>query len=183
MSDLSIRICRDEDFPAMLDIINDAARRYRGAVPDDCLGEPYMPDHELEHEVDAGVRFWACEDERGALIGVMGLQRVDDVHLIRHAYVSTPAQGRGVGGALIRHLVAKSEEPILVGTWAAAAWAICFYRKHGFALASPAEAQALLRRYWTVSERQIETSVVLTRDMPPIEGSGRPETVADVVSA
>ncbi|WP_204319365.1 hypothetical protein, partial [Escherichia coli] len=86
MSDLSIRICRDEDFPAMLDIINDAARRYRGAVPDDCLGEPYMPDHELEHEVDAGVRFWACEDERGALIGVMGLQRVDDVHLIRHAY-------------------------------------------------------------------------------------------------
>ncbi|WP_354069697.1 GNAT family N-acetyltransferase [Caulobacter sp. 1776] len=156
----TIRTCHDADVPAMLAIINEAAQRYRGAVPDDCLGDPYMPAEELAHEIAAGVRFWGAEVD-GALAGVMGLQRVGPVDLIRHAYVVTAAQGQGVGGALMGHLMAQASGPVLVGTWAAATWAIDFYRKHGFRQAPPDEAEQLLRRYWTVSDRQIETSVVL----------------------
>jgi GNAT superfamily N-acetyltransferase len=165
MTALTIRPCDDEDVPAILSIINDAAERYRGAVPDDCLGEPYMSAAELDHEISAGVAFWGCQDANGDLVGVMGLQPVEDVHLIRHAYVAPTMQGQGVGGALMSHLTDQVAGAVLVGTWAAAAWAIGFYRKHGFTQATPDDTLALLKRYWTVSDRQIETSVVLVRGL------------------
>jgi N-acetylglutamate synthase-like GNAT family acetyltransferase len=119
-----------------------------------------MPADELQRELAAGVAFWGCE-EAGALAGVMGLQDVRDVALIRHAYVATAVRGRGIGGLLLTHLVAAATRPMLVGTWAAATWAIRFYERHGFRLVSPAEKHRLLRAYWAIPDRQIETSVVL----------------------
>ncbi len=155
-----IRRCGEADVPAVLAIINDAAQAYRGVIPADRWHEPYMPEAELRAEIAAGVAFWGAErDER--LIGVMGLQDVLDVALIRHAYVATAARREGIGGALLRHLVDRSDRPLLVGTWAAATWAIRFYERHGFALTSPAQKERLLRRYWSIPDRQIETSVVL----------------------
>jgi N-acetylglutamate synthase-like GNAT family acetyltransferase len=155
-----IRRCGEADVPAMFAIINDAAQAYRGAIPADRWHEPYMPEAELRAEIAAGVVFWGAEREE-RLIGVMGLQDVLDVALIRHAYVATVERGRGIGGALLRHLVDQTDRPLLVGTWAAATWAIRFYERHGFALTSPAEKERLLRRYWSIPDRQIETSVVL----------------------
>jgi N-acetylglutamate synthase-like GNAT family acetyltransferase len=155
-----IRRCGEADVPAMLAIINDAAQAYRGAIPADRWHEPYMPEAELRAEIAAGVVFWGAERE-ARLIGVMGLQDVLDVALIRHAYVATAARREGIGGALLRHLVDQSDRPLLVGTWAAATWAIRFYERHGFALTSPAQKERLLRRYWSIPDRQIETSVVL----------------------
>jgi GNAT superfamily N-acetyltransferase len=125
-----------------------------------------MESSELEREIAAGVRFWGYEVD-GELIGAMGVQPVDDVDLIRHAYVRPDSQGRGVGAALLRHLQRLSARRMLVGTWAAADWAIRFYRRHGFELVSPERKSALLRTYWTIPERQIETSVVLAH--PPLE--------------
>lgn len=156
----AIRRCEQADFAAILAIVNDAAEAYRGRIPADCWHEPYMPADELQHELDAGVTFWGWE-EAGALAGVMGLQDVRDVALIRHAYVATVARGQGIGGTLLEHLLARATRPVLVGTWAAATWAIGFYEKHGFRLVSPAEKDRLLREYWAILERQIETSVVL----------------------
>jgi GNAT superfamily N-acetyltransferase len=154
------RLCRADERAAILAIVNQAAEAYRGVIPLDRWHEPYMPADEFDRELAAGIVFWGC-DADGALAGVMGVQRVRDVDLIRHAYVRP-------GGALLEHLRRQSSLPMLVGTWAAAGWAIRFYERHGFALVSPARKAALLRTYWTVPERQIETSVVLAN--PPLDG-------------
>jgi N-acetylglutamate synthase-like GNAT family acetyltransferase len=155
-----IRACGDDDFDAIHAIINDAAQAYAGVIPADLWSEPYMSRSELQHEIVDGVVFWGCED-RGALVGVMGLQDVDDVTLVRHAYVQTKMRNQGIGGALIRQLRATTSRPMLVGTWAAADWAIRLYERYGFRLVSTEEKNQLLRRHWSVPERQIETSVVL----------------------
>ncbi|HEY3189170.1 MAG TPA: GNAT family N-acetyltransferase [Solirubrobacteraceae bacterium] len=157
-----IRRCRHDERAAILAIVNAAAEAYRGVIPADCWHEPYMPPDELDREIAAGVAFWGCEAE-GALVGVMGVQPVGDVELIRHAYVSPRSQRHGVGGALLEHLTGRSTRRILVGTWAAADWAIRFYRRHGFEMVSPEQGAALLKTYWTIPDRQIETSVVLER--------------------
>jgi GNAT superfamily N-acetyltransferase len=157
---MSIHPCRDEERTAILRIINTAAQAYRGVIPPDRWHEPYMPRDELATEIAAGVIFWGYEAD-SRLVGVMGIQPVRDVDLIRHAYVLPEAQRGGIGGALLSHLRGQSERRMLIGTWAAADWAIRFYLKHGFALV-PAEQKArLLKTYWTIPERQIETSVVL----------------------
>ncbi len=155
-----IRPCRDDERTSMLAIVNTAAEAYRGVIPDDRWHEPYMDLDELEREIAGGVVFWGY-DEDGALLGVMGIQPVGDVDLIRHAYVSPASQGHGVGGALLQHLRGLGERRMLVGTWAAAEWAIRFYRRHGFEQVSPERKNELLARYWNIPERQIETSVVL----------------------
>jgi GNAT superfamily N-acetyltransferase len=166
----TIRPCRDDELPAVLAVVNAAAEAYRGVIPADRWHEPYMPMAELRREVAAGVELWAYEDD-GEVIGVMGIQPVRDVDLIRHAYVLPGRQRRGVGAALIEHVRRRSGRPMLVGTWAAATWAIDFYRRHGFALVPADRAAALLRAYWSIPERQIETSVVLAN--PPLaEGEG-----------
>ena len=155
-----IRRCKDTDFDAIVEIINDGAQAYRGAIPADCWKDPYMPEQELRHELAGGVVFWGFE-ENGELVGVMGIQDVADVTLIRHAYVRTAHRRRGIGAALLSHLRRLAGKPILIGTWATASWAIRFYEKHGFALISGEEKNRLLRKYWSIPERQIETSVVL----------------------
>ena len=144
----------------MLAIVNAAAEAYRGVIPADRWHEPYMPEAQLRQEIAAGVEFWGLETADG-LAGVMGVQPVRDVDLIRHAYVRPDQQRHGVGAELLQHLRRNSTRPMLVGTWAAAHWAIAFYERHGFVLAAPERAAALLRTYWTIPERQIETSVVL----------------------
>jgi N-acetylglutamate synthase-like GNAT family acetyltransferase len=156
-----IRRCRDDDRDAILEIVNAAAEAYRGVIPADRWHEPYMPAEELEQEIAAGIEFWGYEAEDGELVGVMGIQPLDDVDLIRHAYVRPGRQRGGVGGALIQHLMDRATKPVLVGTWAAAQWAIDFYRRHGFVQVSPDEKTRLLRTYWRIPERQVETSVVL----------------------
>jgi GNAT superfamily N-acetyltransferase len=157
-----IRRCEDRDRPAMLAIINAAAVAYRGVIPSDRWHEPYMSVVELDAELAAGVMFYG-EQADGELRGVMGIQDVGDVQLIRHAYVAPAAQGHGIGGALLEHLMRDRTGPVLVGTWAAAQWAIAFYLRHGFMQVSDDEKTRLLRRYWTIPERQVETSVVLRR--------------------
>ena len=160
----NIRICRDDDCAAVLAIINAAAEAYRGVIPADQWHEPYMPREELDGEIAAGVTFWGYQED-GALVGVMGFQSVRDVDLIRHAYVLRDRQRRGVGGTLLGHLRRLSTRRMLVGTWEAAGWAIRFYRRHGFELVSPAQKSVLLKTYWIISDRQIETSAVLAN--PP----------------
>ena len=160
-----IRVCREDEREAIFEIVNRAAAVYRGVIPEDRWHEPYMPMDELEAEIAAGVEFWGFEDG-GELLGVMGIQPVEDVYLIRHAYVRPQAQGRGVGGALLASLESRVTAQLLVGTWAAAAWAIRFYERHGFAAVPGARVASLLRRYWSIPERQVETSVVLAK--PPL---------------
>lgn len=155
-----IRECTESDFDSMHDIINDAAQAYKGIIPPDCWEEPYMSREHLREEIDAGVIFWGHE-ENGTLIGVMGIQHVKDVTLIRHAYVRTIERKRGIGGALLAHLLTMADRPVLIGTWAAAVWAIRFYEKHGFRLVTTEEKERLLRAYWSIPDRQIGTSVVL----------------------
>lgn len=155
-----IRDCGPDDFEAMVEIINDAAVAYRGVIPADCWHEPYMAADALRRELDAGVRFRGFEQD-GGLQGVMGVQRVRDVVLIRHAYVRTARRNRGIGSHLLDDLRAAVTDPVLVGTWAAATWAIRFYRKHGFRLTTEQQKGDLLRDYWSIPARQIETSVVL----------------------
>ena len=155
-----IRPCTDRDIPAILEIVNDAAQAYRGVIPADRWHEPYMPETELRHEIDGGVEFWGLE-ENGLLFGVMGMQDVQDVTLIRHAYVRTSHRRRGIGGQLLSFLMQRIARPTLVGTWAAAGWAVRFYEKHGFRLVTPEEKDRLLRMYWSIPARQVETSVVL----------------------
>ena len=155
-----IRSCTDADMPAIVEIINDAAQIYHGAIPDDCWHTPYMPHKDLTREIAAGVTFQGIEDS-GKLAGVMGLQKVKDVALIRHAYVSPDCQGKGIGGLLLADLIRKADAPLLVGTWAAAEWAIRFYERHGFKLTSSEEKDRLLQTYWNISPRQRETSVVM----------------------
>jgi len=156
----TIRRCGEEDLATMLAIVNAAAEAYRDVIPADRWREPYMPETELREEIAAGIEFWGLETGNG-LAGVMGVQPVRDVDLIRHAYVRPDHQRRGVGAELIEHLRRHRTRPMLVGTWAAATWAITFYERHGFVLVAPERAAALLRAYWTIPERQIETSVVL----------------------
>jgi GNAT superfamily N-acetyltransferase len=148
----------------MLGIINAAAEAYRGVIPSDCWHEPYMPARDLDQEIARGVEFWGYEaaDE---LVGVMGIQTMQDVDLIRHAYVLPSHQRHGVGAALIRHLRNRSQRRMLVGTWSAATWAIRFYQRHNFSLVTPGRTRALLKTYWTITDRQAETSVVLAN--PP----------------
>ena len=155
-----IELLTRESFADILEIVNDAARAYRGVIPADRWHEPYMPEEELRAEMAAGVAFWGCTRE-GRLAGVMGLQHVQDVALIRHAYTRTAIRGSGVGGALLEHLKREARAPLLVGTWKAATWAVRFYEKRGFVLTSEREKELLLRRYWAIPERQIEESVVL----------------------
>jgi GNAT superfamily N-acetyltransferase len=156
-----IRRCDKLDFELIWSIINDGAQAYKGIIPADRWAEPYMSREKLRHEIDDGVVFWGyAESER--LAGVMGIQQVQDVTLIRHAYVLTGSQNRGVGGKLLSHLRQQTSQPILIGTWADAVWAIRFYERHGFQVVGPVEKDRLLRKYWSVPERQIETSVVLT---------------------
>jgi GNAT superfamily N-acetyltransferase len=157
-----IRHCRDDERAEILAIVNAAAQAYRDAIPADRWHEPYMPAHELDAEIAAGVVFWGYEQD-GALAGVMGIQRVREVQLIRHAYVRPAAQGGGVGRALLEHLVDNSHGPLLVGTWAAAEWAIRFYERNGFTVVAPARKDELLREYWDIPDRQVATSVVLER--------------------
>ena len=155
-----IREAREADRPAILAIINDAAQAYRGIIPADRWHEPYMPREEFESEIAAGVVFWVHESDAGVQ-GAMGIQDKGDVALIRHAYVSPAAQRKGIGRALLDRLERLTVKPVLIGTWAAATWAIDFYRRNGFSVVSQAEKNRLLRKYWSIPERQIETSVVL----------------------
>jgi GNAT superfamily N-acetyltransferase len=156
-----IRPCTNADIPTIDTIINEAAVAYRGVIPDDRWHEPYMPRSQLLDEIAAGVEFRGWDD--GGLIGIMGLQRVRDATLIRHAYVQPAHQGHGIGGALLTAFAAQSTGPLLVGTWAAASWAIRFYERHGFQQVTPAEKDRLLDTYWRIPSRQRETSVVLVR--------------------
>lgn len=155
-----IRKCTDDDLSALYAIINDAAQAYKGVIPADRWHEPYMPMNELGQEIGDGVQFWGYESD-GELIGVMGIQNKTEVALIRHAYVKTARRNQGIGTKLLRHLESMTNKPILIGTWIDAAWAIRFYEKHGYRRLSRKDTEHLLRKYWSVPDRQIETSVVL----------------------
>lgn len=163
-----IRRCGTDELTTVLAIVNEAAEAYRGVIPADRWREPYMERRELEAEIAGGVVFWGYEAD-GELLGVMGIQPLEEVDLIRHAYVAPWRQGRGIGGALLAHLQRLTDRQVLVGTWAAAEWAIRFYRRHGFEQVTTAQKDILLKTYWTIPERQIETSVVLAK--PPL-GTG-----------
>jgi N-acetylglutamate synthase-like GNAT family acetyltransferase len=171
-----IRQCKESDFNTIFEIINDAAQAYKGIIPEDRWNEPYMPFEELIREIEDGVVFWGLE-HHGELLGVMGIQRKDDVMLIRHSYVRMGSQKRGIGTKLLKHLESMTEKPVLIGTWADSLWAISFYEKNGFTLLSDEEKNRLLRKYWSIPERQVETSVVLanrtwfkTQHAAPAEG-------------
>jgi GNAT superfamily N-acetyltransferase len=155
-----IRACEDNDLLDVYNIVNDAAHAYRGVIPEDCWKEPYMSSEELRHEVAEGVQFLGYE-LNGRLIAVMGLQSKPPVALIRHAYVRTEYRNQGIGGQLLAETRQRTRDPLLVGTWAAARWAVAFYEKHGFHLVPAAAKNRLLAKYWTVSKRQMQTSVVL----------------------
>ena len=158
-----IRLCTNADFDTILAIINDAAQAYCGVIPADCFQVPYMPEEYLRHEIEGGVRFFGWE-EGDKLVGVMGIQDVQDVTLIRHAYVRTANRNGGIGGKLLGELRKLTARPVLIGTWAAAIWAVRFYEKHGFRMVTPEEKDRLLKKYWSISERQVETSVVLAEE-------------------
>ena len=147
----------------MLTIINDAAHAYKGVIPDDRWHEPYMSAEELDREIAEGVKFWISEED-GRVSGVMGIQDKGDVALVRHAYVASTIQRSGVGTRLLRHVNGLVDKPILVGTWATATWAIDFYRRNGFTLLEGSDKDRLLRTYWSIPDRQIETSVVLANN-------------------
>ncbi len=155
-----IRRCDDDDFEIIYEIINDAAQAYEGIIPADRWREPYLSRDELQREITDGVVFWGWQ-EVGDLVGVMGIQDVEDVTLIRHAYVRTTKRNQGIGGKLLDHLREQTSRLMLVGTWAEAAWAIRFYEQRGFRLVTAEEKGRLLKRYWSVPRRQIQTSVVL----------------------
>ena len=155
-----VRKCTPSDFDTIFEIINDAAQAYKGVIPEDRWTEPYMSYDELEHEIEDGIVFWGLEQD-GELSGVMGIQDKGEVTLIRHAYVRTRDRNKGVGKRLLRHLEGMTEKPILIGTWADATWAILFYEKNGYTIVPEEEKNRLLRKYWSIPERQVETSVVL----------------------
>jgi len=157
---VQIRRSFEADVPAILAVVNDAAQAYRGVIPADRWHEPYMTKDELEKQISDGVAFWVAEED-GRLLGVMGIQDKGDVALVRHAYVASATQGKGVGTKLLRHVGGLADKPILIGTWAAASWAIEFYERNGFTVVPDGEKDRLLRTYWSIPARQIETSVVL----------------------
>jgi GNAT superfamily N-acetyltransferase len=152
-----IRRCKLADMDSIYRVINDGALAYKGVIPWDCWHEPYMPTSELMREMKK-MTFFGWE-EKGRLLGVMGFQPIEDVTLIRHAYVLRDQQRRGIGSSLLSYVRGLSKTRLLVGTWSDAIWAIQFYEKHGFRLLP--DKDELLRRYWNISQRQIETSVVL----------------------
>jgi len=156
--------CREDEQSQLLRIINSAARRYHGLIPADCWHEPYMSGEDLAAELAAGVEFWGAE-LNGALLGVMGVQRVRDADLIRHAYVLPAFQGKGIGGLLLTELCAQRSGPVLVGTWAAADWAIEFYKHHGFRVVRGAEMRTLLKTYWTVPDRHGDVTLGAVDDV------------------
>ncbi len=155
-----IRQCTENDILEIYEIINDSAQAYRGIIPEDRWHDPYMSREKLSLEIQDGIIFWG-EEQDNRLIGVMGIQDKGEVTLIRHAYVRTTIRNRGVGTRLLRHLEILTNNPILIGTWADAAWAISFYQKNGYQLVTPEEKNRLLKQYWNIPERQVETSVVL----------------------
>jgi GNAT superfamily N-acetyltransferase len=155
-----IRCCDERDSELIWSIINDGAHAYQSVIPEDCWTDPYMSRDELRAEMQDGVTFWGYEENED-LKGVMGIQQVEEVTLIRHAYVRTGSQKQGIGGCLLSHLRKLAQGPVLIGTWADAVWAIRFYEKHGFHLVAPEQKAHLLKRYWNVPDRQVETSVVL----------------------
>lgn len=155
-----IRQCTNSDLETIYSIINDAAQAYKGVIPKDRWKVPYMSRDELKHEIDEAVVFWGYEED-GKLIGVMGIQHVQDVTLIRHAYVRRARQNQGIGGNLLSELWSQTNRPVLIGTWADAVWAIRFYEKHGFRRLSSKDKDRMLKKYWSISQRQVETSVVL----------------------
>jgi len=152
--------CEEDDFEAIYSIINDAAQAYRGIIPADRWQDPYMPREELQREIEDGNVFFGYREDN-ELLGVMGIQDKQTVTLIRHAYVRTHRRKQGIGGRLLVNLEQQTANPILIGTWSDAIWAIAFYQKHGYRLVAPDEKDRLLRKYWTISARQVETSVVL----------------------
>ena len=154
--------CRAEDTLRIIEIINEAALAYRGAIPDDRWHDPYMTSDDLRRDVESGVTFLGMSVD-GRLVGVMGIQRVRDCDLIRHAYVLPGFQRHGIGGSLLGHLTAASSRQMLVGTWAGATWALSFYQRHGFTLADPKQSKLLLGTYWQIPPAQREASVVLLR--------------------
>lgn len=166
-----IRNATERDLPDIYAVINDAASAYRGVIPPDRWHEPYMSEAELTEQIADGVRFrcWVEDGvEGGQVIGVMGIQDKGEVNLIRHAYVRSAQRGQGIGGQLLADLTAQMAKPILIGTWQAATWAIRFYQRHGFSLVSEAEKTILLRKFWDIPDRQVETSVVLaSQDFEP----------------
>jgi N-acetylglutamate synthase-like GNAT family acetyltransferase len=152
--------CQPQDFDTIYEIINDAAQAYRGIIPADRWHEPYMSKEELQQQISEGVQFW-CYTEKENILGVMGIQSKGEVTLIRHAYTRTTERNKGIGSKLLKHLETIASTPILIGTWADAKWAIRFYERHGFRLMDENEKNRLLRKYWSIPERQMETSVVL----------------------
>ena len=157
---MEVRRAGADDFASMLAIINAAEVAYRDVIPSDRWHEPYMPADQLASEIDAGVEFWVAH-EAGRVLGVMGIQDKGEVALVRHAYVDPSLQRGGVGTRLLRHVIGLTAKPVLIGTWAAATWAIDFYRRNGFRVVDVAEKERLLRKYWSIPARQVETSVVL----------------------
>ncbi|NPV93309.1 MAG: GNAT family N-acetyltransferase [Firmicutes bacterium] len=155
-----IRLCREDEFDIICEIINDAATAYRGVIPDELCHDPYMPREELRQQLESGITFWGWV-ERDELVGVMGIQPVQDVTLIRHAYVRTAHRGRGIGGELLSFLRRQTDRRVLIGTWADADWAVRFYEQHGFRRVGTGEKERLLHKYWGVPQRQVENSVVL----------------------
>ena len=155
-----IRQCDHDDFERIKSVINESACAYKGVIPDDCWKQPYMSREDLRDEINDGVQFWGYEED-GELIGVIGFQYIQGAALIRHAYVRTSKQNHGIGGKLLSFLQDQTTRPLLVGTWADAVWAVRFYEKHGFQVVSAQEKDRLLRKYWSIPDRQIETSVVL----------------------
>ena len=155
-----IRQCDHDDFERIKSVINESARAYKGVIPNDCWKQPYMSREDLRDEINDGVQFWGYEED-GELIGVIGFQYIQGAALIRHAYVRTSKRNHGIGGKLLSFLQDQTTRPLLVGTWADAVWAVRFYEKHGFQVVSAQEKDRLLRKYWSIPDRQIETSVVL----------------------
>jgi N-acetylglutamate synthase-like GNAT family acetyltransferase len=158
-----IRLCTSTDFEDIFVIINDAAQAYKGVIPEDRWQEPYMSREHLQEEIDSGVQFWGYA-EAGRLLGIMGIQDMQDVTLIRHAYVRTKDRKRGIGGQLLAHLRKLTQRPVLIGTWKDASWAVKFYEKHGFKLVPKNVKDELLKKYWSIPERQAELSVVLAEE-------------------
>ncbi|WP_299626718.1 GNAT family N-acetyltransferase [uncultured Tenacibaculum sp.] len=152
-----------KDFDTIYEIINDASIAYKGIIPEDRWKEPYMSKNELETQINEGVEFWNYE-ENNEILGVMGIQFKNDVTLIRHAYVRTKARQKGIGGKLLNHLIDMAKTPVLIGTWKDASWAIRFYQKHGFKLLLGEEKNKLLKTYWNIPQRQVETSIVLASE-------------------
>lgn len=155
-----LKKCVSSDLDDIYTIINDAASAYKGVIPADRWHDPYMPMAELKKQIAEGVEFWGYH-EGDTLIGVMGIQDRGDVTLIRHAYVRTSHRNKGIGKKLLTYLTTLTKKPVLIGTWADATWAIEFYKKNGFRLVDGEEKNKLLRKYWSIPERQVETSVVL----------------------